>query len=154
MRIGRAFPARPLIRPIPVPLAATTVDYFLGIDIAAGGWTTSTGSGTLSSMVNESSPDNSNYIQSGLNPSSDLAELKFLNVSTPGATTGHIVSYTIKGDAATTLQVDLVCNVTIIKTWTHSPVDSVFTQYDQTVSGGEAATILDYPNLRLRVTAS
>lgn len=133
--------------------AAQLTNYFPGSDIAAGGWTTSTGSGTLASMIDESTEDDSDYIKSALNPSADLAEVKFLNVQTPNSALNHTISYAIKGDAATNITVSLVCNTTVIKTWTHSPAPTTFTRYDQTLTSTEAGTISDYSNLRLRITA-
>lgn len=135
-----------------VVVPPTLTQYFLGTDIAAGGWTPSTGL-TLAGVLDEVSPDDTDFIASSTNPSTDVAEIKFLNVQAPSNGNNHTVSYRIKGDSSTNLRVDLVCNTTIIKTWTHNPAPASFTRYDQTLTSGEAATIADYSNLRLRVTA-
>ncbi len=133
-------------------VTSTTAVYHPGSDITLGGWT-SNSAGALYAAVDEISPSSVEYIQSGLNPSGDVCELKFLNVQTPSSNTGITVSYSIKGDASTVLVVDFVCGSTIIKTWTHNPAPSVYTRYDQALSSVEAATVTNWPDVRLRLTA-
>jgi hypothetical protein len=130
----------------------TLVQYFPGADISAGNWTPSTGT-TLWGTVDESSASDSDYNVSGLNPSADVMEVKFAGVLTPSANTNHTISYKIKGDSSTNMTVALYCGATLIKSWSHSPAPSSFTRYDQTLSTGEASTITNYSDLRLRVTA-
>lgn len=146
-----------LLISIQPPAGPTTVNYYLGTDIAVGGWTTSTGSGTLASMVDETVLDNTDYIKSALNPVSDLAEIKWLNVNTPSTNTNHTVSYVIKGDASTQVVVSLIAGdgSTVVKSWTHNPAPSTFTQYDQTLTTTEANSwaTAGYPNSRLRIVA-
>jgi hypothetical protein len=146
-----------LLISIQPPSGPTTVNYYLGTDIAVGGWTTSTGTGTLASMLNETVLDNTNYIKSALNPVSDLAEVKWANVNTPSTNTNHTVSYVIKGDASTQVVVSLIAGdgSTVVKSWTHNPAPSTFTQYDQTLSTTEANSwaTAGYPNSRLRIVA-
>ena len=132
--------------------AAATTSYYPGSDITAGNWTPSVG-GSLYATIDETPPDDSDYDQSGLNPSGDTMEVKFLGVSAPGVTTGHVIHYRIKGDASTQIVVSLYCATTLIKSWTHNPAPNSWTQYDQALSSGEAATITDYSNLRLRAVA-
>ena len=97
-------------------------------------------------------------MQSALNPSSDIAELQFPNVQSPNANTNHTISYRIKGDATTVLTVSLIAGdgTTVVKTWTHNPAPPTFTQYDQTLTTGEADAwaAAGYPGSRLRLTAS
>ena len=140
-------------------LAATAATYPPGgANISAGSWTTSTGSGTLASMMDETPADDADYIQSGLNPSSDVCEVPLLNVQAPSTNTGHVVRYRIKGDASTVLAVSVIGGdgSTVVKTWTHTYAPSSYTLYEQTLSTGEADAwaAAGYPGSRLRFTAS
>jgi len=133
----------------------TNVAYYPGgANVTTGGWTTSTGTGTLASMLDEgATPDDSDYIQSSLNPVGDVCEFPYFGVLPPSSTSGQSVPYRIKGDASTNMSVSLVCGTTIIKTWTHNPAPTSFTTFNQPLTSTEAATITDYTNLRMRVTA-
>ena len=127
--------------------------YRPSVDVADGNWTSSLGGGDLYAAINEETFDDANYIQSGTNPSGDVANIRFESALTPPVMTGHTIRYRIKGASNVAMTVDLLSNVTVIKTWTHNPVASTYTTYEQTLTTGEAATIADYTNLRLRFTA-
>lgn len=139
-----------------LPSSISLTSYYLGTDITVSGWTTSTGTGSLASMVDETSRDDTDYIQSAVNPVSDVAEIQFANVQTPSTNTNHTVSYVIKGDSGPTVGVSLIAGdgATIVKSWSHTAGTS-FSRFDQTLSTTEANSwaAAGYPGSRLRITA-
>jgi hypothetical protein len=57
-------------------------------DVSDGNWTTSSGSGSLASHINEGgAPNDSNYIRSGASPSNDEAVVSLNPIDTPQAGT-------------------------------------------------------------------
>lgn len=137
--------------------------YFLGSDVTVSGWTTSSGTGSLASMLNEATPDDGTYAQSAINPSADIAQCEWLNVSPPDGNTNNQVSYRIWGDGGVALLVELIAGdgTTVIggdtsgAGWLHDPAPSTPTQYDKTLSTAEADAwaAAGYVGSRLRVTA-
>jgi hypothetical protein len=79
-------------------------------------------------------------------------EVKFAGVLTPTSDSAHVISYRIKADVSTNMTVALYCGGTLIKSWSHAPAPTTYTQYDQALTTGEADTITNYSDLRLRVT--
>jgi hypothetical protein len=133
--------------------SSASVFYYLGTDISAGGWTPSAGA-TLFGVLDETSPDDSDYAVSPLNPASAMMEVQFAGVQTPNSTSNHIVSYRIKGDGTTAMTITLWDPVYgVIDAWPHSPVPNSWTRYDQAISSANAANISNYSNLRLLVVA-
>jgi hypothetical protein len=66
-------------------------------DVTDGSWTNELGSATdLYASLDESTATDSDYIQSSVNPSSDVAEVALGNVSDPTVHTGHRVRYRIQ----------------------------------------------------------
>ena len=136
----------------------TLVTYAPTSDASAGGWTTSTASGTLASHIDESSPSDSDYIQSELNPVNDVCEVIFGDLAEPSANTNHTVSYRLKVDGTQTVQVRLIAGdgSTVIATWSHDQTDaSSYTTFDQPLDTDEADAwqAAGYANSRLRFTA-
>jgi hypothetical protein len=136
-------------------LVQTAVSEFApSSDVAAGGWTASAG-GALYPMVDELAADDADYIQSTVNPSADVAELKFAASGAPSVTHSHRLRYRIKSTLGTeSLIVSLYCGATLIKSETRSPVPATWTTYEMALSGAEAASITDYADLRVRLSAS
>lgn len=130
-----------------------TTKYRPTSDLSAGGWTPSTGS-DLFAMVDEVTPDNSDFIQSSVNPSADACELAFTITAPPDVDTNHKLSYIIKGDGDVPIVIALKQGATTIKSWTHDPAPASETLYEQTLSEAEAATITDYPSLKLVIVAN
>lgn len=81
-----------------VPSAAPTVQYARpDADVTDGSWTNELGNATdLYASIDESAASDSDYIQSSVNPSSDLAEVGLGNVGTPTVDTAHYVRYRIQ----------------------------------------------------------
>lgn len=125
-----------------------------GSDISTGNWTPSSG-GSLAAMVDEETADDSDYIQSGDNPTADTARLRFAGLSTPATRDNHKFPYRIRGSGGCPLTVALYDGdgTTLIKTVTHNPAPAVWTDQEMDFSA-EASTITDYPNLELRLVAN
>lgn len=125
-----------------------------GSDITVAGWTSSLG-GSLFAAIDENPFDDSDYIFSPNNPTTQECEIKFLAMPDPGGNTGHVIHYRLKAAGLTTLfTFTLVQGTTTIKTWTQSVTVGSFADYSQSLSTGEAGTITDYTDLRLRIKAS
>jgi hypothetical protein len=124
-------------------------------DVSAGSWTPSSGS-DLYAMLDETTPSDTDYIQSATFPSNDVCEVKLATGTDPGVNTGHTVSYRIKGTmAAQNLTIQLRQGAgTLIKQWAHTNVPTTETTHEQTLSEGEAGNITDYSDLRLRFIAN
>jgi hypothetical protein len=132
---------------------ATVAYYFLGSDVSTGNWTPSSGV-TLYGVLDEITPSDADYARSGLNPSSDLMEVKFAGVVPPVDTSNFVVSYRIKCDANQYSSVFLFQpGPGLIQQWFHWPGPTSWTQFDQTVDPANVALITDFSDLRLKVMA-
>jgi hypothetical protein len=119
-------------------------------DISAGNWVRSSdNAGTgLYTMLDETTYDDNDYVY--VNSDSTL-EVKFASVSDPAVSTGHKVRYRIKGNGAATITVSLrQGSGTEIASWAHTAASTTTTSYEQTLSSGQADSITDYADLRLR----
>jgi hypothetical protein len=126
-------------------------------DAAVGSWQT-TGA-NLFSVLDEYPANDADYIFTftKLSP----CRIKLGTLTDPVSSVGHKMYYRIKGDGSATMTVKLytggsstVGTGTLVKTWTHAPAPSGLTDYEQTLSGGEADAITDYANLYLEFEAS
>lgn len=128
--------------------------YSPGSDITVGGWTAVPG-GALYSAVGEEPYNDQNWIQSSNDPSSDTFEVKYAGVANPGSLVGNFVNYRLRGDSGLKATVNLVCGTTIIASWTHdpAPTGATYTPFSQQLTQGQAASIADWSDLRLRITA-
>ena len=129
-----------------------------GSDASAGSWTPSTG-GSLFGCIDEAARGDSDYIQSGANPSGDACIVKLASMTDPGVdagfhlqwaagaigTTGTIVGSLRQGNSPGTE----------IAAWTHSnlPVGS-FQEFDDVITSAQAANITDFTDLYLKFVAS
>jgi hypothetical protein len=119
-------------------------------DISVGEWLRSSdNSGTaLYTMLDETAYDDNDYAY--VNSDSTL-EVKFAPVSDPATSSGHKVRYRIKGNGAATITVSLrQGSGTEIASWAHTAASTTTTSYEQTLSSGQADSITDYADLRLR----
>jgi hypothetical protein len=127
-----------------VQLAAPTSD------ISAGNWLRSsdnTGTG-LYTMLDEATFSDTDYVY--VNSDSTM-EVKFASVSDPATSSGHKVRYRIKGNGVATITVSLrQGSGTEIASWAHTTASTSVTAYEQTLSSGQADSITDYADLRLR----
>jgi hypothetical protein len=121
-------------------------------DQTLGGWHDT----PLYPSIDESVPDDGDFIESGLNPvTADICELKLQPATDPGIDTDHLVRFRVGRNVdglPLSLTVRLVQGTTVIESWTVTPT-STPTTYTQTVSSVNAATITNYSDLRLRFEA-
>lgn len=120
-------------------------------DVSDGTWIASDGSGNLFSMIDESSADDADYIYTIT--AADQCEVALASLTDPVSSTGHKVRYRIRGDGVSGITVTLRQGTgTTIASWTHDPAPVDWTTVEQTLSAGEANSISNYADLRLRFT--
>lgn len=117
-------------------------------DISAGAWTPSTGT-TLYGVIDESTPDDNDYM---LTTTNSTAEIKFSPGSTPSA--GDItIRYRAKNNGTGALTAYLYQGATLKAT--HNPtLTSSYQTFTWTLTSGEASSITDFTDLRVRFTSS
>lgn len=133
-----------------------TVQYGRPIsDISSGNWTPSTGI-DLYAVLDEVRPDNSDYVSSGLNPSSDTFEVKLTSLTDPAVSSKYYVRYRYKKQGSGTLNLTcyLMEGATQRDTWSHNDIGTFFEQYQRTFSQAVIDSIVDHTNLRVRITAN
>jgi hypothetical protein len=130
--------------------------------VTRGSWKDNTGSTTganLVAAINEATIDDATYIQSALSPGStaDVSEFAFQSLTDPLVSTNHTIRYRYKKDQTAgdtiNLTVRLMQGATEIASWTHNNIDAVTTAA-QTLTSGQADSITDYTNLRLKFEAT
>lgn len=120
---------------------------------------------SIFSEIDESVSDDADYIKSVVAPTSDAYVTKLTTLEDPLSSTGHIVRYRYRKNAAGGAAVDLTVQLrqgyvnegtpgTLIKQWVHTDISDTFSTAAQTLSGGEADSITDYANLYLRFVAN
>lgn len=124
-----------------------------GSDISTGGWLPSSGS-DLYAMLDETSYNDSDYIYSPNNPTTETAEVKFTSVTDPGVHTGHILRFRLAAVGLDTVfDVYLMQGATQIATWQKTVTAGNTVSYEETLTSGEASNITDYTDLRIKVVA-
>lgn len=118
-------------------------------DISAGGWSPS----PLYAQIDEASPGSDlDYNTSAKNAGGDTFEVTLSSLSDPNVHTNHIVNYRARCDKASngTVVVSLVEGTTVIRSYDPGYLTTSFAPYSFTLTEGEAQSISDYTNLRLR----
>lgn len=129
-------------------------------DVSVGAWTTDAGGTTnLFQSIDESSASESDYIRSELAPSSSVYECGLSNLVDPLSSAGHVVRYRYQKDAAGGATINLVVQLrqgasTVIASATHNGISETITAGSFTLSSGEADSITDYTDLRIRFSAT
>jgi hypothetical protein len=135
-------------------------------DSSIGGYTDQSGGTTnIYTTIDETSPNDADYIKSALAPSNAPYVTKLSSVEDPQNSTGHVVRYRYAKDASGGASINLTVQLrqgytnegspgTLIKEWTHSDISNSWTTAEQTLSGGEADSITDYSDLFLRFVAN
>ena len=116
----------------------------------AGAWVPSSGS-VVYAVINDGS--NSTYVESDNNPgASDTFEVRLDNLETPqaGAHTYSFRANRRSGGRTATLRVDLYQGTTLIRQGSARTLDGTITTYTETLTSGQADSITDWTNLRLR----
>lgn len=113
-------------------------------------WVASSGT-NLRDMVDETAASDSDYIYT--ESVGGTVDLPFQYALDPATPNKHVVRYRIKGDGTSGMTVALRQGTSsTIASWTHDPVSTSFTTYEQTLSSSEADSITDYTDLRIRFT--
>lgn len=130
-------------------------------DVSAGSWTDQSGGTTnLYSVIDETSYSDADYVKSSdLTSGTDVLEVALTSLTDPVSSTGHIVRYRYRAQGAAAATMDLVVSLrqgasTTIATWTHTDIGTSYVDAVQTLSSGEANSITDYTDLRLRFVAT
>jgi len=122
-------------------------------DVSAGSWTPSTGS-DLFAMLNESSPDDGNYAQSSVSPTTDIMMVRFAAPGARPVNTGHIIRYRLYALGTLVMVVRLKQGGSTIKEWTHNPAPTTVTAFERTLSEGEASSLTSGDPMDIEVEAS
>lgn len=135
-------------------------------DVTLQNWTDEAGgTSNIYRHINETVPDDTNYIKSSLAPSSQVYVTKLSSVTDPLSSTGHKIHFRLEKNAAGGKQIDLTLQLrqgytnegsqgTLIATVAVTGLGSSWAQSDYTLSGSEADAITDYTNLYLRLVAN
>lgn len=126
--------------------------------ISTGSWRTDTGATGLHLAIDEKVADDADYIQSALSPTSaDVCEVSLDPVLDPGRSndgSDHRIHYRYQKDASggdtINLTVRLMQGTTEIANWAHTNISNGFTEAEQVLTDGQANSITDYGDLRLR----
>lgn len=134
-------------------------------DASIGNWEDELGgTSDIFNSIDESSPNDSDYITSEFGPSSSPYAAALSAVTDPNVHTGHTVRYRARKDPSAGAQIDLTVELregyvsegspgTLIATDSQADLPTSFTTFSFTLSTGEAATITDYSDLFLRFVA-
>src|SRR3990172_7874252 len=124
------------------------------LDIAtAGAW----GTAPLWEKLDEvTADDTATEIQSGTDPNNDPFEVQLSSVTDPQSSVGHIVRYRVTktGTKAATVDVALYQGATLIRADIQQTVTDLYQTFTFTLTAAEADAIIDYTDLRVRVTAN
>jgi len=134
---------------------AITLQYGYPIsDIAAGGWTQSTGA-TLYGVLDETVADDADYIYSPNNPTTEQFEVRLSVAADPLSSSNHTITVRLQAIGAdTNFDLNLVQNTTVLDSWTENvTVAAGVVERSRTLSAAVADTISDYGNLRIRGVA-
>jgi hypothetical protein len=166
--------------PVTVALSLAGQHGFPISDDTVGLWTTQVGGTTnLYQSIDETSPDDADYVQSPAAPNvlttyaalerqtygqleqqdyaqlestTDYYQARLTSLSTPVSGT-RTLRYRYSKDAGAEridLQVDLYQGATLVQSWTHTDISTTWTQANQSVTG----TVTDYTDLHVRLTAT
>lgn len=122
-------------------------------DFNIGNWTTQVGGTTnLFAVVDETTPDDSDYIRSEVAPVTSAVTLSLTALSTPNDGPQY-VRYRYGKDVAgqpTDLTVELLEGAAIVQTWTHTDIPVGFLLATQQITNA----ISNYGALQIRFTAN
>lgn len=120
-------------------------------DITTGSWVVT----PLWSKVDEVSADDSDYITSVTN--ADTMECAVSSLTDPVSSTGHVIRLRAQATgsgAVERINLGLVQGTTVIATALTTITRGSFNNFSLTLSAGEADSITNYGDLRIRLTAA
>src|SRR4029077_21073196 len=120
-----------------------------------GNWKTELGGTVLAPSIDDTSPDDSDYIISSDRPVSDICKLSLSNPAI-GIQSPVAVLYRFKkqGPDPVSLRVRLLEGTNEIAAWTHSDITTDFLTVEQVLTPPQVATIVDPANLFFEFRAS
>lgn len=126
--------------------------------VSSGAWA-ATGAATLHQAINETTPSDTQYIQSSLSPvTPDVCEVGLGDVVDPTTSSGHFVRYRFAKSAASGDRVDLTVRLkqgaTDIVIWDHTDISDSWITVDQPLTSEQADVITNYSDLRLSFEAA
>ncbi|HMB77155.1 MAG TPA: hypothetical protein VKN76_12200 [Kiloniellaceae bacterium] len=124
-------------------------------DVSRGAWT-SVLAANLFEAINSQVYDDSDHATSSQNPLNDVFAVRLAEVTDPGVDFGHILKYRYRkvGSGRADITVKLKQADTVIATFSHSDIGSAYSLAEQRLSDAQAASITDYADLRVEVTAN
>lgn len=128
-----------------------------GSDVTTSGWTKVGGTGTYASCLDETSPDDTDYVQSPNNPSSSVFEWKWQPLNTPTDPTGDSeqIRLWFVGGTSGTARVEIYEGATQRKDWGTFAISSTPTTYSLPAwTTTENNAVTDWTNLDCRVTVN
>ena len=137
------------------------------LDITRTNWLTYLGGTTdLYDQINKEIRNDSEYVETILDPNTAIYVVKISSVVDPESSAGHIFRYAFRKDQADADQIDFVIQLrqgyvsegapgTLIKATTHTDVaGDGWIAGSVTLSGGEADSITNYTDLFFRMTGN
>jgi hypothetical protein len=123
-------------------------------DVSIGGWTNESGGTTLYSSVNEASQNDATYIRSSNNPSNDTVELAVPIGALSDGTLKIALGKGANNAVIINHRVALVQGTTEIAAWDFADVAFGYALQTVTLTGPQLATITNFSDLRVRITAN
>jgi hypothetical protein len=107
-------------------------------------------------MLDEAVASDSDYVYSEGNPTASQFEVKLSSGGDPVSSVGHIVRYRVSKNATgtTNFTFNLMQGAVTIATWNENDVTEAYASGEYTLSAGEANSITDYSDLRIRCSAT
>jgi hypothetical protein len=123
--------------------------------VLTGGWRTDTAGTDLHTALDETTPDDNDYIISETDPASDTCVIGFGTVDNPNVLTGHMIRWRTRkeGTGDVRLLVDVMSGSTLVQDFQIDPLPAGVTAYEEELTGFSVEQISDYADLRLRFTA-
>ena len=123
------------------------------------------GSSNLYQSIDEANPDDTDYIQSPMAPSTAVYVCNLSSVPDPGVDTDMILFARMRKDPAGAAEIDMTAELrqgyvnegtqgTLICQLPIMNIDTTFTTYQHNLTTTEAATITDFANLFIRFTTN
>ena len=125
-------------------------------DISAGLWNPVGGPSTLFDAIDESSPDDNDYIEA-LNGENTTCEIGLTTLTDTVANTGHIIRFRMQGTGSggpERLEVQLFDGATQRATSGNRTSRGAWSDEEYTLTAGEADAISNYADLRLKFVSS
>lgn len=118
-------------------------------DVANSGWTTA----PLFSKVNEATPSDAEFISG---PNGAVCTIALGTLTDPGLDVGFVVRYRVRRQdaASASLLVELMQGATVVASKTETITGTLFAAGTLAVTEAQAATITNFADLRLRLTAT